>query len=648
MYPSVKNMNLKKAGAPLAMLVLSVGGWSGLAVCAEVPATASQGGSEFREGGYKDLVKRVEASQSATYATILQTFNDYLRANEDDAVASVEKCRFIEHFAFSDDLTIESSEKDLEACKSDLDQVPVANSEVAQLYQCEGEWGTAGAHLCETVLREALAKPKPWTAAHLTALHEHLYHLYRAQNGESARAGEHAWAAVRLDPASKLRLAAAEYLVQTGAKGQAAALLEPAEPVEWSESELERVTSLLMSLGRTKAARALIDRQSATVESERVRVRLAVLLAQAGDPVAARKLLVPPRTVGATSSPTPIDTLRERFHFERDYGNRNTASAAYRQLRKRGWSADPIGRERLSLLLKYPTAAVDGADMLGILTLLATLGFCALLPLLVIAPVHYRSLVKQVRGVPPGQSAPWGLGELWYALAAITIASLISLYLFDYAGLLAAFRSRNTLSLAPGEVATGADLARALILDTALSLLALLPLVRSSRQRQCVRGAWSVRKSLLAGFAASVVLLMAVGMVRGLAHAMGLGTVAASAATTNRMIQGALTHYGVLPTILVVCVAVPIVEEIVFRGVFLQSAAARIGFWTAAVAQAATFAALHESLGVMPTIFALAMVAAWLARRSGGLLAPMMLHGTNNIVFVLAMRSAAQALHGGL
>jgi membrane protease YdiL (CAAX protease family) len=638
-------MNSRTGGAPLAVLALSVCGLLGPAVRADA-STAAPGSSEFREGAYKDLVKRVEASQSATYATILQNFNDYLHANEDDAVASVEKCRFIEHFAFSDDLTIESSEKDLEACKSALDQVPVANSEVAQLYQCEGEWGAAGAKLCETVLREALAKPKPWTAAHLAALHEHLYELYSAQKGQFAKAGRHAWSAVQLDPASKLRLPAAEFLVRAGAKGQAATLLEPVEPAEWSESELERVTSLLINLGRTKAARALVDRRSSTIESEDVRVGLALLLAQGGDPGAARQLFAPPRAA-LTPDSMSIDVLRARFYFERDYGNQNTASAAYRELRKRGWIADPIGRERLSLLLKYPTAAVNAADVLGVLTLLAAFGFCALLPLLVIAPVHYRSLVKQVRGVPPGEPAAWGLGELWYALAAITIASLISLYLFDYAALQAAFRSRSTLSLAPGEAATGADLARALILDSALSLLALLPLVRSSRQRQCVHGAWSVRKSLLAGFAAGVVLLTAVGMVRGLGHAMGLGTVTASASLTNQMIQGALTHYGVLTTILVVCVAVPIVEEIVFRGVFLQSVAARIGFWTAAVAQAVTFAALHESLGVMPTIFALAMLAAWLVRRSGGLLAPMVLHGTNNLVVVLALRSAAQALHGG-
>jgi membrane protease YdiL (CAAX protease family) len=637
---------LKRRGAPLAILVLSVGALLDPAVRAGVPSPASAGGPEFREGGYEDLVKRVEAAQAAAYATILQNFNDYLHDNSDDAVASVEKCRFIEHFASSEDLTIESSEKDLAACKSDLDQVPVANSEVAQLYQCEGEWDAAGANLCETVLREALQKP--WTAAHLAALHEHLYHLYRSQPGQSAEAGKHAWAAVQLVPGSKLRLAAAEYLVEAGAKGQAATLLEPAQPVQWSESELERVTSLLVKLGRTKAARALIDRQSSAVESERVRVRLAVLLAQAGDPVAARKLLVSPRAINARPDLASIATLRERFYFERDYGNRNTASAAYRELRKRGWSVDPLGRERLSLLLRYPTAAVAGGDVLGVLTLVAALGFCALLPLLVIAPVHYRSLVKQVRGVPLGEPAPWGLGELWYALAAVMTASLVSLYLCDYAALAAAFGSGASLTQVPGEADGGAGLAHALSLDSALLLLALVPLIRSSRQRQCVRGAWPVSKSLLAGIAASAALLMTAGMLRLLGHQLGLATAGASGSVTNAMIRGTLTHYGVLPTMLVVCVAFPVIEEIIFRGVFLQAAAARIGFWSAAVAQAIVFAALHETPGIMPMIFALAMAAAWLARRSGGLLAPMMLHGTNNLVAVLALRSAARALYGGL
>ena len=44
------------------------------------------------------------------------------------------------------------------------------------------------------------------------------------------------------------------------------------------------------------------------------------------------------------------------------------------------------------------------------------------------------------------------------------------------------------------------------------------------------------------------------------------------------------------------------------------------------------FTASHEAVGHYPFYFALALVAGWLAKRSGGLAAPLLLHAANNAV----------------
>jgi membrane protease YdiL (CAAX protease family) len=62
----------------------------------------------------------------------------------------------------------------------------------------------------------------------------------------------------------------------------------------------------------------------------------------------------------------------------------------------------------------------------------------------------------------------------------------------------------------------------------------------------------------------------------------------------------------------------------------LQGLSRYISFGWAALIQAAVFALLHESLAAMPIIFLLGYLAAWLVKRTGGLLAPILMHVMNN------------------
>ena len=61
--------------------------------------------------------------------------------------------------------------------------------------------------------------------------------------------------------------------------------------------------------------------------------------------------------------------------------------------------------------------------------------------------------------------------------------------------------------------------------------------------------------------------------------------------------------------------------------------------------QSLAFISLHEEWQAMPFLFVFAMVAAWLARRSGGLLAPMVMHGVNNALVALAIVGVTDVLN---
>jgi uncharacterized protein len=221
--------------------------------------------SPFFEGAHTQFVARVTSSKTATYRSILEEFDAYLLTHPDDAVATVEKCLFIENFAFSDDSPIEGSEAELEACRAAVGEVPISNSEVGKLYHLSTLYGeearTEGAQL----LREHMQQP--WSQKNLAKLHEKLYQSGESDNPAAILAAErHAWAAVQLNPASTLRFEAASYLVKIGSRAQALQVLQPAIPVTWPEWRLPDVARLLVDLGQPQAARKLIEsRDSATL-----------------------------------------------------------------------------------------------------------------------------------------------------------------------------------------------------------------------------------------------------------------------------------------------------------------------------------------------------------------------------------------------
>ena len=109
--------------------------------------------------------------------------------------------------------------------------------------------------------------------------------------------------------------------------------------------------------------------------------------------------------------------------------------------------------------------------------------------------------------------------------------------------------------------------------------------------------------------------------------------------------QGINEVYGLAVMLLVVAVATPIVEEFIFRGVLLEAFRARVSFWFAAVVQALVFIALHEEYQAMPFLFVFALVAAWLVRQSGGLLASMVMHAVNNAIAAMAIVGATNVLN---
>ncbi len=98
---------------------------------------------------------------------------------------------------------------------------------------------------------------------------------------------------------------------------------------------------------------------------------------------------------------------------------------------------------------------------------------------------------------------------------------------------------------------------------------------------------------------------------------------------------------GAAAIVIAACVAAPLVEEMMFRGVLMDAVTRRWGVKTGVIVSSLAFAAAHMSLWLIPAYF---LIGVWLAitkLRTGSLWGAVMTHAAYNLVSVIAMYALA-------
>jgi membrane protease YdiL (CAAX protease family) len=575
------------------------------------------------------LTARVQDAHTAGYEAALGEFDGLQAKYPDDVELRIGKCRFLQSFAWSEDATIERAAEDYEQCQQQLREGPLADNASVQLFLLDNQYGEVAIETGEQ-LRDAASG---WAPQDRARLFETLSYRYRSSNEKEAdyysRLAVEAW------PASKLRIDVAETWFTQGAFDKARDLVETTPPDAWGELSVYRAAVLLLRAGAPAAAAKLLQQQAGGDPDWTMQLLQAAALGEAGEAAQARKLF---GELLAQHERVGIRDLRRHVKFELVHGDAAQATAAYRRLRDAGFDADPFARYRMELALRHPLSPWQWRDSLGILLMLAVLAGAALLPSMVVAGVHYRSLAKRARGILP-QEGRWGLGHVWYALAAFLVGGALATWLFAYdvfAGLFSDDSAFNGTPLDPAAVA------RLLLAESAIVALLLLPMLRGTDLKTLFLG----KARLLPTIGWALLALVVVRIISVL-YTRIFGAFEGTAAlgdVTTFAIQSAQLRYGVLVTFGMVAVLVPVIEEFVFRGVVLQGLARHIRFGWAALLQAAVFAVMHESLAALPIIFLLGLAAAWLVRRTGGLLAPILMHSMNNAAALGAINMATRAI----
>ncbi|HEY3249001.1 MAG TPA: CPBP family intramembrane glutamic endopeptidase [bacterium] len=236
-----------------------------------------------------------------------------------------------------------------------------------------------------------------------------------------------------------------------------------------------------------------------------------------------------------------------------------------------------------------------------------------------------------VFGRPPQRDAGvWGLGEVVGGVGAVFVLGLIVIQLFQ-------LNSARLPDLATGIVLQ--ELVMILIVAYVVLSRYRLPLtsigVRGGGLRLVWLGAGLSLLSIPLSTLAEQVAMEIAGMVVGPVQAQRMNDYEHAIVPIDRILRGAAGADEIALIIVLICVVVPVAEEVFFRGFAYGAMRARWHRTVAVIVSAAFFAAVHLQIIHFLPIFALGVVLAYAYERTGSLLPAVVIHGINNLVAVL-------------
>jgi membrane protease YdiL (CAAX protease family) len=579
---------------------------------------------DFSKGSDQRLIKLMESAQEDRYRAIVDGYASACERRPNDAALALERVRFIERFAESEDTPIKDADHDLDRALDYLTtRFPRAPGAV--LYKLQRLVGPPFEAEAKRHAQAVVSWPRADRAS---------FFLLRAQRTEDqAQQLTLARLSFEAEPTATAGLLLLERLPKAPPTAETMRVAQ--HPVFQSTRPWQKlqVMNVLFDIAQTARAMELYQEIRAAAPMLVQTPEMATRLAAAGDVAAGRTLLTGLPVRGWNRA----RVLRERFRFELKHGTGEQALAAYRALRGSGMAADPFLRDRVALLMKHPMLGWNFQDAGGLamggLLLIALL----LTPAVILLPVHYWSLLRERRAKPsawPG--ARWGLREAWAALGAYLAVEVFCVWWFQ-PEIMRGWWQKNQLEQQNATFTDGMLLAQQTTAWAALAVVLGLALWRARAWRVIGRGEWSWGRTVGLALAGTMILRIALLSYTAVWPEAIEGEVASLSPNTRQLCLALLKGGGPGVLILVVAGFVPLVEELLFRGVLLEALAKHIPFWWANVGQALLFASVHENYRLLPFFLAFGVVCGVLARRSQALLAPMAVHSLNNLTvcFVL-------------
>ena len=597
-----------------------------LAVTAQALDPALFGGSPPARVRIDEIGANIEES----FEEALARYDAEIAAQPHRVLGRIARCEFVESFpneyeyvTFSDE-TYELAEQ----CEQELvlgfpDHPEVRLWQLSRMYDDEETFKTA------QDLLDA-ADVFGWTGGQRARLYTTLATVSERLDTEGRfreRTAGYARRALEHDMRADVRLILGAYYQRTG--DRTAALEALTSPFDGHDPEdnwyIVRKMAYLAELGAHDAVVALHGKLDGETYYDRAEASAA--LRAVGELELSRRVL-------EDDEVSFYGTERQRFVLALESGSAEEAHAAYEQWRDEGYWEDPIGINRFALFVEHPKLPWRTRDALGLLGALVFAAASVLVWGVPLGLIHYRGLMNRVRATAPLPSGGLRLRDAWSGLAAFTLAGFIAMYAIG------PFDAFTDPTIPWAIAAEESQLGQLLVIESLL-VIVLLALVAYTLRRHLQHWwatDWSVGKCVLVGVGAALVFRLPLFAM------MASGVDLTSALSVDNamweMLETVDETFGPAAALWVLALAAPVGEELLFRGLLLRASLRHVSFPLANGVQALLFAAIHFDVAALPFLFAFGFAAGWVARSSGGLLAPMIMHAVMNLIVGLLIVSA--------
>ena len=578
---------------------------------------------------HKVFINQLKSSSANVYKDCIQKYNSYLEKHPSDITVLIEKCKFIQFAQYNEDEEYNPNQEEFDSCLAFLTKLYPTHPDVL-IYQTSLLW--------EDDLKEIFKKskisirnlPEQWSKNNLGVLYSKMADQFYTEN-EFDSAYAYIQKAISNNNQYQTSLEFARILIKKDKKDQALnAILNNHDSTKdvWA---LKQKADLLLELKAYSDALNIYNTIDRIDSSYNNNFEISSSLSAVGEYEMARKYLL----ADTSKNWDKKNALKNLLIHDLSHKDGSTCIKTYNEFRDLGYSVDPLEIYRLKLFISHPLEPWKLRDIFGLITLLVIFLILILLPSLWILPIFFVGIHWNLIESKKSFESLWGLKMFWTISVAYLIASFIP-YMTEPDYLYSLFNnSYYSIELSQDKVAR-----ISLMFILIFGIFGLLSL-RKINFRILLSKNWSIIKSILIGLG----ILLAFKIVAGIYLKLGMSifgiskndlfAVSNSILSSRQEVEAIIATYGNGLALVLLCLFVPLYEEIIFRGVILDSTMRYINFGTANFIQALLFSLIHLNLFLIPVYFLFGIITGIMRKKSGGLLPGLVFHSFNNFFAVL-------------
>ena len=579
---------------------------------------------------HQQFLEKIKHSSDNIYKECMQEYDSYLGKNPDDVSVLIEKCKFIQNAEYDENKDFNPNQDAFDSCSAYLiDRFP-AHPEVL-IFQTTFLWGDEKINVFKDAEKSIEDNPKKWNKANLAAMYDAMASHYYFEN-DYKQAIFYKDKAISNDGQNRNSLDYARILIGLERKNEALSVLIAIPDTTKKIWELVEKANMLLELEDYSNA-LKIYKQVEQMDSTYInKVDFATTLEGFGKYESAREYLA--------SDTSKIygkkDALLRLLNHDLKFQDASKSIATYNAFRDLGYSSDPINLHRLKLFFYHPTLPWKFRDLLGLITFLALLVIIIIIPYIWILPIYFSGMRFKFLSPKNAYESNWTLKAFWFVSIGYLIASLFTAVI-EPEELYSVFNDSNFAGISLKNLGY-----QVLVFIISLALFGLMAMYKVN-PKILLSNSWSIGRSILSGVGIFILFKLISGMY------ISFGTKVFDVSldelpnffkvllATRQDIEALVTTLGKSSSILLICFLVPIYEEIIFRGVILDSCQRHINFNVSNIFQSLLFAAIHGSLFLFPLYFLFGILAGMARKKSGGLLPCITFHIINNLIAILVI-----------